>query len=151
METAMKNTEPQRMKQRILGTTPPTDLEHRASLIHTALVTVYNHICMALPIQGVSMKAHIKSYWISSGRRKYLKKEYSMAKDRISASFNKGGLQVPHPSNTAEGLHLNLLQNMYNKVLLPQIPSFTPFLPNGENSPVCSLSNLLGTPRKVRA
>jgi hypothetical protein len=49
MECTMRNTEPKRIKRRILGTTPPTDLLHRALLINTALIPIYNHIFMALP------------------------------------------------------------------------------------------------------
>jgi hypothetical protein len=33
------------------------------------------------------------------------------AKDRVSASFYKGGLKVPHLSDNTKGLHLNLLKN----------------------------------------
>ncbi len=51
MEVTMRNTEPKRIKRRILGTTPPTDILHRALLINTALIPIYNHIFMALPVQ----------------------------------------------------------------------------------------------------
>jgi hypothetical protein len=47
----MRNTEPKRIKRRILGTTPLTDILHRALLINTALIPIYNHIFMALPVQ----------------------------------------------------------------------------------------------------
>jgi hypothetical protein len=48
-----------------------------------------------------------------------IQKRRLVAKDRIPASFNRGGLQVPHPADTAEGLHLNLLQKIQNKIWLP--------------------------------
>jgi hypothetical protein len=119
----MRNTEPKRIKRRILGTTPPTDLLHRALLINTALIPIYNHIFMALPTQAESMKAlHqeiLDFLWTRQHDGEKLQKRRLVAKDRISASFDKGGLQVPHPSDTADGLHLNLLQKIYNKIRLP--------------------------------
>jgi hypothetical protein len=56
MKVTMRNTEPKRIKRRILGTTPPTDILHRALLINTALIPIYNHIFMALPVQKETMK-----------------------------------------------------------------------------------------------
>ncbi len=56
LECTMRNTEPKSIKRRILGTTPPTDLLHRALLINTALIPIYNHICMALPVHQETMK-----------------------------------------------------------------------------------------------
>ncbi len=46
-----KKRQRKRIKRRILATTPPTDLLHRALLINTALIPIYNHIFMALPTQ----------------------------------------------------------------------------------------------------
>ncbi len=56
IEETMRNTEAKRIKRRILATTPPTDLLHRALLINSALIPIYNHIFMALPTQ----EDHIK-------------------------------------------------------------------------------------------
>ncbi len=47
----MASIEPKLIKRRILATTPPTDVLHRATLVTTALVPVYNHVFMALPIE----------------------------------------------------------------------------------------------------
>lgn len=98
----MRNTEPKRIKRRTQGTTPPTDLLHRALLINTALIPIYNHIFMALPTQAESMKAlHqeiLDFLWTRQHDGEKLQKRRVVAKDRISASFDKGGLQVPHPS-----------------------------------------------------
>ncbi len=43
--------EPKLIKRRILATTPPTDILHRANLVTTALIPVYNHVFMALPVE----------------------------------------------------------------------------------------------------
>jgi hypothetical protein len=56
IENTMRNTEPKRIKRRILGTTPPADLLHRALLINTTLIPIYIHIFMALPVQRKLMK-----------------------------------------------------------------------------------------------
>jgi hypothetical protein len=112
----MRNTEPKRIKRRILGTTPPTDLLHRALLINTALIPIYNHIFMALPVHQETMKKlHqevLDFLWTRQQDGKKIQKRRLVAKDRIPASFNRGGLQVPHSADTAEGLHLNLLQKI---------------------------------------
>jgi len=123
IEATMRNTEPKRIKRRILATAPPTDLLHRALLINTALIPIYNHIFMALPTQAEHIKAlHqeiIDFLWTRQQEGETIQKRRLVAKDRISASFEKGGLQVPHPADTADGLHLNLLQKIYNKIRLP--------------------------------
>jgi hypothetical protein len=61
MECTMRNTEPKGIKRGILGTTPPTDLLHRALLINTALIPIYNQIFMALPVHQETIKNCIKS------------------------------------------------------------------------------------------
>jgi hypothetical protein len=44
VEVTMANIEPKLVKRRILATTPPTDVLHRATLVTTALIPVYNHV-----------------------------------------------------------------------------------------------------------
>ncbi len=48
--TTMARIEPKLIKRRILPTTPPTDILHRATLVTTGLIPVYNHVFMALPV-----------------------------------------------------------------------------------------------------
>jgi hypothetical protein len=43
------------VRRRILATTPPTDTLHRAPLINSALVPLYNHILMALPVTATEL------------------------------------------------------------------------------------------------
>jgi hypothetical protein len=47
----MAKIEPKIIKRRILATTQPTDVLHRATLVTTALIPVYNHVFMALPVE----------------------------------------------------------------------------------------------------
>jgi hypothetical protein len=116
----MEVTEPKRIKRRILGTTPPTDILHRALLINTAIVSIYNHIFMALLVQKEMMKRLrqeiLDFLWTKQQDGETIEKRRLIAKDRIPASFNRGGLQVPHPADTAKGLRLNLLQKIQNKI-----------------------------------
>jgi len=58
--------------------------------------------------------------WTRQEDGEKIQKRRLVAKDRIPASFNRGGLQVPHPAETAEGLHLNLLQKIQNRIRLPR-------------------------------
>jgi hypothetical protein len=45
-----------------------------------------------------------------------IQKRRLVAAKRLSASFDKGGLQIRHPEETAEGLRLNLLQKYFRKI-----------------------------------
>ena len=56
VETTLEKTNLKSIKRRIMATTPPTDILHRATLINTALTPIYNHICMALPIEEDQIK-----------------------------------------------------------------------------------------------
>jgi hypothetical protein len=47
VEATLAQTEPKLVKGRILATTPPMDVLHRAALINTAPFPVYNHASMA--------------------------------------------------------------------------------------------------------
>jgi hypothetical protein len=49
--TTMAQIEPKTIKRRILATTPPTDVLHRATLVTTAHIPIYNHVFMALPVE----------------------------------------------------------------------------------------------------
>jgi hypothetical protein len=45
----MQKVDLKAVKRRILATTPPTDNLHRATLINSAMVPLYNHVLMTLP------------------------------------------------------------------------------------------------------
>ena len=115
----MANIQPKRVQRRIKATTPPTDLLHRAVLINSALIPIYNHVFMALPLGGgqadVLHKEILKFLWTKQKDGVTKNKRKLVAKNRIPASHDKGGLQIPHPRNTCEGLHINLLQKIYQK------------------------------------
>jgi hypothetical protein len=102
-------------KRRILATAPPTDILHRAILINSALVPLYNHVLMALPAREADLQPlykEIKSFlWTRTENDTMIQKRRLVAAKRLSASFDKGGLQIQHPEETAAGLRLILLQN----------------------------------------
>jgi hypothetical protein len=113
----MSKIDPKALKRRILATTPPTDLLHRALLIKTAFIPMYNHVFMALPTyreQGEMLyKETLNFLWTRQVDGNTVCKRRLVAKDRIPASHAMGGLQVQQPAEHAKGLQMNLLQKIY--------------------------------------
>ncbi len=61
----MRQIDPKALKRRIFATTPPTDLLHRALLLNTAYIPMYNHVFMALPTlinQGDALQKEVLSF-----------------------------------------------------------------------------------------
>ena len=123
MEETIKATiahiNPKAIKRRIMATTPPTDLVHRATLINRALIPIYNHVFMSLPITNqitTDLCTDITSFlWTKQREGQTVAKRRLVAKNRISASFGMGGLQIPDPQTTVEGLQINLLQKLFKR------------------------------------
>ncbi len=102
---------------------------------------------MALPTQEDYMKDLQKEItdflWTRQQEGVKIQKRRLIAKNRISASFEKGGLQVPHPTDTADGLHLNLLQRVYNIIRTParypssQLPNIFQETLQDAGCPIC--------------
>jgi hypothetical protein len=109
------------IKRRILATSPPTDTLHRATLINSALVPLYNHVFMALPTTEVDLdplhKEILGFLWTRTTDSVTTQKRRLVAANRLSASFDKGGLQIQHPKETSAGLRLNLIQKCYKKIV----------------------------------
>ncbi len=117
------------LKRRILATTPPTDILHRATLINTALVPLYNHVLIALPISEQELqplnKEILSFLWTRTVDSETVQKRRLVAKKRLSASFHKGGLQIQNPTETAEGLRINLIQKCFKKIAMGTESKFT--------------------------
>lgn len=117
IESTMANIEVKSIKRRIHATTPPTDLLHRATLINTALIPIYNHVFMALPTtkrQGEDLYKEVQSFlWTRQVDGETKQKRRLIAKERIPASHSMGGLQIQHPMDHAKGLRLNLIQKIW--------------------------------------
>jgi hypothetical protein len=107
-------------RRRILATAPPTDILHRATLINSTLTPLYNHVFMALPVTEKDLRPlykEINSFlWTRTENEVTIQKRRLVAAKRLSASFYKGGLQIPHPWETVEGLRLNLIQKYFRKI-----------------------------------
>jgi hypothetical protein len=59
----------------------------------------------------------IKSFlWTRTENDATVQKRQLVEAKRLSARFDKGGLQIPHPDETAEGLQLNLMQKYFRKI-----------------------------------
>jgi hypothetical protein len=68
--TTMARIEPKLIKCRILATTPPTNKLHRATLVTTALIPVYNHVlwpCLWNPI--ILRTSSLKSFDFSGSSK----------------------------------------------------------------------------------
>ncbi len=63
--------------------------------------------------------------WTPTNDSNTIKKRRLVAAKRLPASFDKGGLQIQHPSETAEGLRLNLLQKILKKITAGNGTMFT--------------------------
>ena len=129
----MEHTDPKLVKRRILATTPPTDLLHRALLINTAYVPIYNHILMALPLTTHNLEELDKGvrtfFWTKQVEGVTFQKRRLVAKNRLPAAHSVGGLQVPLLSTTATSFRLNLLQRIHKRIEHPaKFPQST--LPN---------------------
>jgi hypothetical protein len=75
---------------------------------------------MALPATEEDLHPlhkEIKSFlWTRTENDVTVQKRRLVVAKRLSASFDKGGLQIPHPNETAEGLRLNLIQKYFRKI-----------------------------------
>jgi hypothetical protein len=102
------------IKRRILATTLPPDILHRAPLINSAMVPLYNHVLMALPTTEQELqpldKKILSFLWTRTVDSETVQKRSLVASKRLLATFHKGGLQIQKLTETAEGLRINLIQ-----------------------------------------
>ncbi len=116
-------------KRRLLATAPPTDILHRATLINSALTPLYNHVFMALPAAEADLDPLYREIlgflWTRTNDTVTIQKRRLVAAKRLSASFDKGGLQIQHPKETSAGLRLNLIQKCYKNVAAGKETMFT--------------------------
>jgi hypothetical protein len=107
-------------RRRILATSPPTDTLHRATLINSALIPLYNHVFMVLPTTEADSdplhKEILGFLWTRTTDSVTTQKRRLVAAKRLPASFDKGGLQIQHPKDISAGLRLNLIQKCYKKI-----------------------------------
>jgi hypothetical protein len=91
----------------------PTDIFHRATLIHSAMTPLHNHILIVLPATREDIKPlhnEILSFlWTKTIDAKTVHKRRLVERRRLSASFRKSGLHIQHPEETADVLHINLI------------------------------------------
>jgi hypothetical protein len=63
--------------------------------------------------------------WTRTTESVTTQKRRLVATKRLSASFDKGGLQIQHPKETSAGLRLNLIQKCYKKIAAGKETMFT--------------------------
>ncbi len=119
VEVTMASIEPKLVKRRILATTPPTDVLHRATLVTTALILVYNHVFMALPVEPKHTEPLfseiLRFLWTKQVDGHIKQKRRLVARRRISAGLEMGGLGIQHPDEIIQGFQLNLLQKIHKQ------------------------------------
>jgi hypothetical protein len=96
------------------------------------MVPLYNHVLMALPVTEMDLNPlhrEILSFlWTRIDDLDTIQKRRLIAAKRLPVSFEKGGLQIQHPSETAEGLRLKLIQKSFKKVAAGNGTMFTRIL-----------------------
>ena len=120
----MASINPKGVKRRILATTPPTDILHRATLINVALLPIYNHVFMALPVDRSytdELQKEIQKFlWTRQLDGQTKQKRRLVAKGRLAAGLEMGGLGIQPPENTVQGFQQNLIQKLYKRINQPQ-------------------------------
>ena len=134
IQHTMEHISPKAVQRRILATTPPTDLLHRALLINTAFLPLYNHVFMAIPIHSKfcdDLFKDVTSFlWTRQKEGQQVQKRVLVAKARVAAPPSMGGLKISHPRDVVTGLQQNLIQRILNKTQR-NIPSLLPQLLQG--------------------
>ncbi len=84
---------------------------------------------MALPVAEEDTdtlhKEVLSFLWTQTNDSDSIQQRRLVAEKRLAASFDRGGLQIQHPSETAEGLRLNLLQKILKKITAGNGTMFT--------------------------
>jgi hypothetical protein len=126
----MAAIDPKAIERRILATTPPTDMLHRALLVNLAFTPIYNHVFMALPVTSNHtdelQKAVLKLLWTRQLDGHTKQKRRLVAKKRLGAGLEMGGLGIQPIENTVQGFQQNLLQKIYRRVNQPANGSLLP-------------------------
>jgi hypothetical protein len=134
VEATMAAIDPKAIERRILATTPPTDMLHRALLVNIAFTPIYNHVFMALPITSnytdELQKAILKLLWTRQLEGQTKQKRRLVARNRLGAGLAMGGLGIQPIENTVEGFQQNLLQRIYKRVNQTASTSLLPSLLN---------------------
>ena len=126
-EITMSSIDPKMIKRRIMATTPPTDMVHRAMLVNVALLPIYNHVFMSIPTPANTIVNLEKEMDQATGRN-HSKKRRLVSKQRVFSAIEMGGLQVNPPKMIIDGLRQNLLQKTYNKIRLNRAMTVTELL-----------------------
>jgi hypothetical protein len=114
VEATMAAIDPKAIERRILATTPPTDMLHRALLVNLAFTPIFNHVFMALPVTSNHtdelQKAVLKLLWTHQLDGHTKQKRRLVAKKCLGAGLAMGGLGIQPIENTVQGFQQNLLQ-----------------------------------------
>ncbi len=130
----MEAIDPKAIKRRILATTPPTDFLRQAMLINMALIPIYNHVMMALPVGKPYIdelqKEVLKFLWTRQQEGQSKQKRRLVAKIRLRAGLEMGRLGIQSIENMVQGFQQNLVQRIYKKANQPETDSLLPCVLN---------------------
>ena len=92
------------------------DLFHKRQLIKTVVIPTYNHIFMAFGLSEAAGdrldKKIIQLLWTKKVEGQVKQGRRLVAKNRLGASYEMGGMKMDFSKETANGLMLNILQKM---------------------------------------
>jgi hypothetical protein len=95
IEATMVAIDPKAIERRILATTPPIDILHRALLVNLAFNPIHNHVFMVLPISSNHIdefqKAVLKMLWTRQLDGQTKQKRRLVARNRLGAGLEMGG------------------------------------------------------------
>jgi len=120
IEATINKINPNAIKKRIMITSTPTSTLHKAILLNRAITPIFNHMFMGLPAWDETAEKMFQDLtrflWTSTKGGVAQNKRRLIAKNRLCASFEMGGLQINHPQDVIIGLQLNLLQRHTKKL-----------------------------------
>ena len=100
------------------------DLFHRRQLIQTVICPSFNHIYMAFgsskPTEDTIDGMVSRLLWTRKQDGEVKAKRRLIAKNRIGASFEMGGLQLQSSMDTSQGLMLNTLNRLRQQTMLDE-------------------------------
>jgi len=100
------------------------DLMHKRQLINMAILPAFNHIFMAFGFDerwgGIIDKKVLNLLWTQKSGGERRQKRRLIAKKRINASFEMGGLKMNFTKQIADGLLLNTLKRVKVQLTGPE-------------------------------
>jgi hypothetical protein len=83
------------------------------------MTPIYNHVFLAIPVQEKDVETLHKEIqlfiWSKTVNQETVQKRKLISRKRLSASLDKGGLEIQHLNETAAGLRIKLIQKLHKR------------------------------------